>query len=85
MAKQQTFPGGSKSLSDRWRTIDRSRSRTRARGEYAFRIAKRLWGFTKTRYRGIAKNLDRAQTTIAMANLYAVRHELVPPRARAAL
>ena len=30
---------------------------TRARGEHAFHVVKRLWGFAKVRYRGIAKNL----------------------------
>ena len=77
--------GGNKNLSDRWRKINRARSRTRARGEHAFRIVKQLWGFTKTRYRGIAKNLARAQTMFALANLYAVRHKLISPNTRAAL
>jgi IS5 family transposase len=31
-------------LSKRWRMINRARSRTRARGEHAFRIVKQLWG-----------------------------------------
>ena len=30
--------------------------------------------------RGIAKNLARAQTMFALANLYAVRHRLLPPQ-----
>src|ERR1700676_2124226 len=38
-------------LSKRWRMINRARSRTRARGEHAFRIVKQLWGFAKVRYR----------------------------------
>src|ERR1700719_76544 len=49
-------------LSTRWRMINRARSRTRARGEHAFRIVKQLWGVAKVRYRGLAKNLARAQT-----------------------
>ena len=36
--------------------INRSRSRRRARGEFAFRVVKRLWGFTMVRYRGLFKN-----------------------------
>lgn len=60
-------------LSEHWRTINRARSRVRARGEHAFHVVKRLWGFTKTRYRGIAKNLARAFTMFALANLYLVR------------
>ena len=41
-------------------------------------MVKRLWGFAKMRYRGLAKNLARAQTMFALANLYAVRHRLLP-------
>ena len=78
-------PGGNKNLSRRWRKINRARSRTRARCEHPFRVIKRLWGFDKTRYRGIAKNLARAQTMFALANLYAVRHRLLPPEARCVL
>ena len=65
-------------LSQRWRMINRARSRTRARGEHAFRIVKQLWGFAKVRYRGLAKNLARAQTMFALANLYQFRRELRP-------
>jgi len=74
-----------KKLSERWRGINRARSRTRARGEHAFHVVKRLWGFAKVRYRGIAKNLARAQTTFALANLYLVRRRLLPPGPRCAL
>ncbi len=60
-------------------------NREPARCEHPFRVIKRLWGFDKTRYRGIAKNLARAQTMFALANLYAVRHQLAPPQVRYAL
>lgn len=78
-------PGGNKNLSERWRRINRARSRTRACCEHPFRVVKQLWGFTKTRYRGIQKNLARAQTMFALANLYAVRHRLTPLQARGVL
>jgi len=78
-------PGGNRNLSDRWRKINRARSRTRACCEHPFRVVKQLWGFYKTRYRGIAKNLARAQTMFALANLYAVRHRLLPPEAKCVL
>jgi IS5 family transposase len=78
-------PGGNKNLSKRWRRINRARSRTRACCEHPFRVVKQLWGFTKTRYRGIAKNLARAQTMFALANLYAVRHQLLRTQERCAL
>jgi IS5 family transposase len=64
-------------LSERWRMINRARSRVRARGEHAFLVVKRLWGFSKVRYRGIAKNLARAFTMFALANLYLVRRRLL--------
>jgi IS5 family transposase len=77
--------GGHKKLNERWRKINRARSRTRARCEHPFRIVKHLWGFQKTRYRGIAKNLARAQTMFALANLYAHRYKMMPPGERCAL
>ena len=79
-------PGGNKNLSERWRSINRARSRTRACCEHPpFRVVTQRWGFGKTRYRGIAKNLARAQTTFALANLYAVRQRLRPRQARCVL
>ena len=71
-------PTAGRPLSERWRMINRARSRTRACGEHAFRVIKQLWGFTKVRYRGLAKNLARAQTRFALANLYQMRRHLLP-------
>lgn len=65
--------------------INRARSRTRARCEDPVRVVKKLWGFEKTRYRGMAKNLAGAQMMSALANLYAVRHRLTPQEATCAL
>lgn len=65
-------------LSARWQKINRARARVRARGEHAFGVVKHLWGFTKVRYRGLAKNTMRAFTAFALANLYLVRHRLRP-------
>jgi IS5 family transposase len=78
-------PTSQRPLSERWRMINRARSRTRARGEHAFRVVKQLWGFAKVRYRGLAKNLARAQTMFALANLYQVRRQLLPAGARCVL
>ena len=78
-------PRGNKSLNERWRKINRARSRTRARCEHPFRVVKKLWGFEKTRYRGIAKNLAKAYTMFALTNLYALRHRLLPRGVRYAL
>ncbi len=78
-------PTSQRPLSERWRMINRARSRTRACGEHAFRVVKQLWGFTKVRYRGLAKNLARAQTMFALANLYQVRRQLLPSAASCTL
>jgi transposase, IS5 family len=72
-------------LSDYQRTINRARSRCRARGEHAFHVVKRLWGFAKVRYRGLAKNTARAFAMFALANLYLVRRRLLPRGAQYAL
>lgn len=65
-------------LTERQREINRIRSSSRARGEHSFRVIKQLWGFVKTRYRGLAKNLARAETMFALANLYQLRRRLLP-------
>lgn len=74
-------PNGSRPLTEHQKKINQSRSRTRARGEHAFRVVKQLWGFAKVRYRGIAKNAARAMATFALANLYMLRRKLMPDQA----
>ena len=69
-----------KPLTDYQRFINRCRSATRARGEHAFNVVKRLWGFTKVRYRGLAKNTARLFTAFALANLYMLRRRLISPQ-----
>jgi IS5 family transposase len=65
-------------LSARWQAINHTRERVRARGESPFLVVKRLWGFAKVRYRGLTKNTTRAFAVFALANLYMVRHRLLP-------
>jgi len=67
-----------KPLSDHQMFINQVRSKARARGEHAFHVVKRLWGFTKVRYRGLAKNTARLFTAFALANLYLLRRRLLP-------
>ena len=62
----------------KWDKINAARSRVRARGEHIFRVVKCQWGFTKVRYRGLMKNTTRILATFALANLYQVRHRLLP-------
>ena len=75
-------PATKAGLTEYQKAINRSRSRRRARGEHAFHVVKRLWGFAKVRYRGIYKNTVRALAMFALANLYLVRRRLLPPRAQ---
>jgi transposase, IS5 family len=78
-------PSHSRKLNEQQRAVNRIRSRTRARGEHAFHVVKRLWGFAKVRYRGIAKNAARAFSMFALANLYLLRRKLMPQGAKCAL
>jgi IS5 family transposase len=67
-------------LTDHQRFINQVRSKARARGEHAFHVVKRLWGFSKVRYRGLAKNTARLFTCFALANLYLLRRRLLTPQ-----
>lgn len=65
---QRAKPGRIRTAHEK--AINRSRSRHRARGEHALHVVKRLWGFSKVRYRGLYKNTARALTMFALSNLY---------------
>jgi IS5 family transposase len=67
----------SRHLSEYQRFINRRRSAARARVEHVFHVVKRLWGFSKVRYRGLAKNTARLYSAFALANLYLLRHRLL--------
>ena len=67
-------------LSEYQRFINRRRSAARARVEHVFHVVKRLWGFSKVRYRGLAKNTARLYTAFALANLYLLRRRLLVPQ-----
>ncbi len=55
------------------RSRNRNKSRIRARVEHVFAVVKRLWGFTKVRYRGLDKNANRSFVALGLANLYLAR------------
>ena len=57
---------------------NRSKSRVRAKVEHPFRILKRVFGFDKVRFRGIAKNHHRLCACFALVNLYLHRKRLAP-------
>ena len=65
-------------LTDHQKEVNQSRSRTRALGEHIFRVVKCSWGYTKVRYRGLAKNWAQVHTLFALADLYLVRRKLLP-------
>ncbi len=47
-------------------------------------MIKRQFGYTKVRYRGLAKNTAQVQTLFALSNLWMVRRHLLPARDNAA-
>jgi IS5 family transposase len=55
---------------------NRSKSSVRAKVEHPFRILKRIFGFDKVRYRGLAKNHHRLCACFALVNLYLHRKRL---------
>jgi transposase, IS5 family len=59
------------------RILNRLKSRVRSRVEHVFAVLKRLWGFDKVRYRGLAKNATRAFVATGLANIYLARQRLM--------
>jgi len=55
------------------RLINRVKSGVRARVEHVFAVVKRLWGFDKVRYRGLAKNATRSFVALGLANIFLAR------------
>ncbi|WP_372386191.1 IS5 family transposase [Xanthomonas sp. NCPPB 2586] len=50
----------------------------RAKVEHPFRVIKRQFGYTKVRYRGLAKNTAQVLTLFALSNLWMKRKQLMP-------
>jgi IS5 family transposase len=67
-------------LSDRldaiYDQIERLKAGVRAKVEHPFRIIKRQFGYTKTRYRGLMKNTAQITTLFVLGNLWMVRKAL---------
>ena len=59
------------------RAKNRNKSRIRARVEHSIGVIKRVFGFTKVRYRGLAKNANRVFVTTALANIFLVRYTVL--------
>ncbi len=60
--------GALKTMHAHDRAVESRQAAVRAKVEHPFLIVKRDFGFTKTRYRGIAKNLNHLQMPFASAN-----------------
>jgi transposase, IS5 family len=72
---QRVRPGSATEELDR--IVNRVKSRVRSRVEHVFAVVKRLWGFGKVRYRGLAKNATRAFVATGLANIYLARQRLM--------
>ena len=64
-------------LTEEEQMTNRRKSSVRAKVEHPFFIIKRLFGFTKVCYRGMAKNGNRFFVACALANLFVVRKLLM--------
>ena len=56
---------------------NRTKSQVRAKVEWPFRILKRIFGYTKVRYRGIVKNHHWHLAVYALVNIYQHRKRLI--------
>ena len=64
-------PGERRALArdDRRQRIERCKASVRAKVEHPFRYVKRVFGYDKVRYRGLAKNENRLALLLGFANL----------------
>ena len=59
----------SRPLAEADKETNRRKSSVRSKVEHPFLTLKRIWGFAKVRYRGLAKNANRAFAILALINL----------------
>jgi len=69
-----------RALTDRQRASNRKKSKTRARVEHCFFVMKRQFGFTKVRYKGLAKNAHFLFVSCALVNLVMAKKMLMKKR-----
>src|SRR5690606_40944625 len=58
-------------------SYEQAKASLRSRVEHPFRVIKCQFGFTKVRYRGLAKNTAQLKMLFTLANLWKVRHHLM--------
>ena len=66
-----------RALSDLQRATNRTKSKVRAKVEHAFQVMKCRFGFTKVRYRGLAKNAHFLFVNCALINLVMAKKRLL--------
>ena len=66
-----------KSIDETVKATNRRKSSVRAKVEHVFGVIKRVFGFQKVCYRGLAKYLHRLEVTAALANLFLSRRILL--------
>jgi len=59
---------------------EKLKARVRAKVEHPFRVIKCQFGFTKVRYKGLAKNTAQLITLFALSNLWMARRQLMGVR-----
>ncbi|TKB86608.1 MAG: IS5 family transposase [Nitrospira sp.] len=64
-------------LSEAERARNRTKSKVRAKVEHVFLVIKRIFGWSKVRYRGLAKNTNWLWVTCGLVNLYVARRRLL--------
>ncbi len=64
-------------LTEQDKSTNRTKSRVRAKVEHPFLVLKRIFGFSKVRYRGLDKNANRLFVACGLANLYMARRLLL--------
>lgn len=66
-------------LNDEDRAKNKTKSKVRAKVEHPFLVLKKIFGFTKVRYRGLDKNANRLFVACGLVNLYMARRQLLRP------
>jgi IS5 family transposase len=73
-SRRARYKGG---VDEQERRKNRTKAKVRSKVEWPFRILKRVFGYTKVRYRGLKKNHEWLLAAFALVNLYQHRKRLV--------
>ena len=78
-ARRSTYEkhGKNSALYKAYRGIEKAKAQTRSKVEHPFRVIKRQFGYTKVRFRGLAKNAAQMMTLFALSNLWMARRYLL--------